>query len=172
MLYSWGMKIKKSFGHDKYTDQELQESISAILSANNTLALSTVKGDGGYINTAHFGWNEDFTIYIITDEDTQHSINAVSHPQVGVAIWNRPTTPGENLQGLQLFGMYSQVEGDEVEKALAAYSANIPGFGDKFKTKEDIEKVEITFYKIAVQLLKLIDEPKFGRRNFISVKVS
>lgn len=165
------IRIVKSFGHEKYSDQDLQESISAILSSNNTLALSTVKDDSGYINTAHFGWDEDFTLYIITDEDTQHSLNAEKYPEVGVAIWNRPTTPGENLQGLQLFGTYSQVTGDEIEKALAAYSANIPGFGDTFKTKEDIEKVEITFYKIFVKSLKLIDEPKFGRRNFIPLEV-
>lgn len=165
------MQITTTFGHEKYSNEELQESISAILSANNTLALSTVKGDGGYINTAHYGWDETFNLYIITDEDTQHSINAVSHPHVGVAIWNRPATPGENLQGLQLFGVYAKVEGEEVEKALAVYSANISGFGDKFKTVEDIEKVEITFYKISVKSLKLIDEPKFGRRNFISLEV-
>lgn len=163
--------ITKSFGHEKYSDQDLQESISAILSTNNTLALSTVKDDSGYINTAHYGWDEDFNLYIITDDDTQHSINAEKHPEVGVAIWNRPTTPGENLQGLQLFGTYTQVTGDEVEEALAAYSANLSGFGDKFKTREDIEKVEITFYKIAVKSLKLIDEPKFGRRNFITLEV-
>lgn len=165
------MKINRIFGHEKYSNLELQESISAILSANITLALSTVKEDEGYINTAHFGFDDKFNLYIITDSDTQHSINASTHPRVGVAIWNRPTTPGENLQGLQLFGTYTKVEGDEVEKALAAYSANITGFGDKFKTKEDIEKVEITFYKIAIDSLKLLDEPKFGRRNFIPLTV-
>lgn len=165
------MQITKTFGHEKYSDSELQESISTVLSANNTLALSTVKGDSGYINTAHYGFDSEFNLYIITDEDTQHSINASTHPRVAVAIWNRPTTPGENLQGVQLFGTYTKVEGDEVEKALAAYAVSSPGFANKFKTKEDIEKAEITFYKIAIDSLKLIDEPKFGRRNFIPLEV-
>lgn len=165
------MKITTRFGHEKYSDKELQESISTILSANNTLALSTVKDDSGYINTAHYGFDEQVCLYIITDKDTQHAINASYHPQVAVAIWNKPQTPGEHLEGLQLFGKYSLVVGEEIQKALDAYTANIVGFSEKFKTKEDVERVGITFYKIAVESLKLIDEPRFGRRNFISLEV-
>jgi uncharacterized protein YhbP (UPF0306 family) len=165
------MKITRHFGHEKYSDKELQDSISTILSANNTLALSTVKNDSGYINTAHYGFDEDLQIYIITGKDTQHTINASYHPQVAVAIWNKPQTPGEHLEGLQLFGEYSLVEEEEIQKALDAYTANMVGFSEKFKTKEDVEKVGITFYKIAVGSLKLIDEPRFGRRNFISLVV-
>ena len=163
--------LQIGFNHDRYSEQELQESIEAILSANNALALSTVKEDGGYINTAHYGFDDKLNLYIITDEDTQHSINATKHPQVAVAIWNRPETPGEQLEGLQLFGTYSLVEGEDVAKALVAYANNIPGFGEKVKTIEDIEKAEIMFYKISVNSLKLIDESRFGRRNFISLKI-
>ena len=165
------MKVTTSFVHEKYTNEELQESISAILSANNTLALSTQMEDRAYINTAHYGFDENLQLFIITSGDTQHGQNAATHPHVGVAIWNRPTTPGEHLEGVQLFGVYSPVKGEEVTHALAAYAENIKGFGDKFKTKEDIEKAGITFYKISVKALKLIDEPHFGRRNFISLRL-
>lgn len=166
------MQIHVSFEHKKYTDQELCESIEKILNANNTLALSTSKEDGGYINTAHYGFSEDLVLFLITAADTEHSKNAATRPHVGIAIWNRPTQWGTNLEGLQLFGDYQLVTGDEIVKGHASYAENIPAFKESFKTPEDFIKAGLTFYKITVRTIKLLDEPKFGRRNYIELRVT
>lgn len=165
------MQLAVSFNHDKYTDDELRNSIVKILSANNTLALSTVRDETGYINTAHYGFSAGLELFLITAVETQHSKNAVSHPQVGVAIWNRPAVAGTNLEGLQLFGNYELVKNEDIAKAYEAYVTNIPSTKEGITSPEDFVAKGLVFHKITVEKIKLLDEPNFGRRNYIELTV-
>ncbi len=160
------MKIAVQFSHEKYPDELLQESITDILSQHTTLSLATT-GDTSYINTAHYGFNEKLELFILTNPETQHGKNAAVNPSVAVAIWTEPEKWGTNLQGLQLFGSYSEVQPKDLPEAMAAFAERIPAFSDTFKTPNDILAGINRLFRIKVESLKLLDEPRFGRRNYI-----
>lgn len=166
------MNLSMQFNHEKYSDEELKAAIQDVLEKNTTLALATVDNGDPYINTAHFGYSEKLEFFIITSPTTKHSQNAEKNPHVAIAIWNTPEKSGTNLQGLQLFGVYKRVNGKEIDYALRVYGAGSKDFLEKFPSAEVFEKAGLTFYKITVNKIKLLNEPRFGRRNFIDLLVT
>ena len=73
------------FKHSEYSDKKLNESLFDILNHNKLLSLSTVTSKReAYINTAYYSFDEKLKLYIITDPNSNHSINlnknSSSHP--------------------------------------------------------------------------------------------
>ena len=159
------IKLKNS----KYNEKDLKESVFDILNKNSTLALATIKNNTSYINTAHFGFNEDLELFILTLPSSQHTKNADINNSVAVAVWTEPKALGQDLQGLQLFGKYEKVEDNDLITAIRAYSIHNLAFSSK--SPEDLQKIESKFYKISIYNIKLIDEFRFGKRNYIDIEV-
>ena len=67
------IKLKNS----KYKEEDLKKSIFDILDKNSTLALATIKDNTSYINTAHFGYNENLELFILTLPSSQHTKNTM-----------------------------------------------------------------------------------------------
>jgi len=166
-------QLAVQFHHSEYSDAQLHESILDILEKNMLLAMATVKNGESYINTAYYAYSDQLELVIFTEPSTQHSQNIVLQPSVAVAVWNTPPVWGEQLQGLQLFGACQRVEesADALAEAIRVFTERFPDFRQIIATPADFArgKTERKLYKITVQSLKLIDEPRLGRRKYITL---
>jgi uncharacterized protein YhbP (UPF0306 family) len=163
------MNLALTFAHERYSDQALNESIAAILTENNLGAMASVRGAEAYINTAYFVYSDDLSLYFLSQRGDTHSGNVDSNPSVAVAVWAATPRWGEDLRGLQLFGECEMLSfGTELIKGMQLFARQFPAFSSLVKHPgEFAEGVTSRMYRIRVSALKLIDEPRFGRRNYI-----
>jgi uncharacterized protein YhbP (UPF0306 family) len=164
-------QLSVSFGHPEYPDDALRESIVGILDRHQTLAMATVMEDRSYINTAHYGYSSALDLFILTPPFTQHSRNAEANPSVAVAVWNEPQVWGADLQGAQMFGVWEGVQPAGMAVAMDALASHIPEFGEAFRRPQDLDGTESKLYAIRIFHVKLLDEPRFGRQNHLSLNV-
>jgi uncharacterized protein YhbP (UPF0306 family) len=164
---------KIAFHHKEFSDELLNKSISDLLNKHNSLALASIKDNTSYINTGHYGFDEHLKMVVFTQPYTQHSQNIEKNPSVAIAIWTEPAIPGTDLQGVQLFGECVRVPDNELQEAIDVYTSHNPSFSNLVKVPKDFETAptESRLYWVKIKSLKLIDEPAFGKRNFISLEV-
>lgn len=162
--------MKPKFGHPSHSDNDLYDSISKLFANNTDLAMATVVDGKAYVNTVHYAFNEALDLFILTQAHTQHGINLTKNPSIAVAIWNKPEVPGSNLEGIQLFGTCKQVSALGLPEAIMVYGSRFVSFGQAIKHPQDFDKgiTDARLYVIKSNSGKLLDEPKFGRRNYIS----
>ena len=165
--------MKKKFicsdcGLDEY---DLHQSIKQLLSKNMLMSLSTSVNDKCNINTAYYAYSENYEMYFLSEDDTEHCKNIIVNPSVAAAIWNDSGIYGENLQGLQLFGLCKKANGIKLLEGLRIYNNRFPAFSELVKHPEDFAKgvVKSRLYTIDVLKIKLIDEAAFGRRKYIVI---
>ncbi len=165
--------LNVQFNHPAYRNRDLVESITDILDDHFILAMATVHNGEAYINSAHFAYNDRFELVIFTHPYSEHSKNLAANPSVAVSVWKRPEAWGMNLQGVQLFGTSTVADEDELQAAIDTYKARFPAFGHIIQHAEDFERdiTDLRLYVIKVAEVKLIDERRFGHRNWISVPV-
>lgn len=166
-------KLNVLFNHPAYRNRDLAESITDILDSNIILAMATVHNNEAYINSAHYAYNSRLELLIFTHPYSEHGKNLAVNPSVAATVSKRPESWGMNLQGVQLFGKCAQVEAAGLEEAIQTYSSHFPAFSHVIQTAEDFERdiTDMRLYRIQVEQVKLIDEHRFGHRNWITVPV-
>jgi nitroimidazol reductase NimA-like FMN-containing flavoprotein (pyridoxamine 5'-phosphate oxidase superfamily) len=160
--------------HPKYPNSELTDSISAILSANELCAIATVMGGGSYIHTAYYAYSSNLEFYYLSQPSDQHSQNIEQNESVAIAVWNKPDKWSENLQGVQVFGRCKEVgPGRDLVEGMKLFLQQFHDFSKVMKSPgRFMDGITLRMYMVRPRSLKLIDEPRFGRRNFIVVQVS
>jgi uncharacterized protein len=167
--------IEAQILNSNYSERDLSISVAEILHSCNLMAMasSLPENGGGYANTAYFSYNANLSIYFISDEDTQHSLNIVDNPLVSAAIWLTPPVFAEGLRGIQLFGRCVRAVHKQASEGLRSRKER---FSD-FQPDANMEKAYIDgtgksgLFVIETSKLKIIDEPRFGRRNYIDAVV-
>jgi uncharacterized protein YhbP (UPF0306 family) len=156
-----------------YSQIDLIQSVNHILENNTLLAMSSIWGMQSYINTAFFSYNSKMELFILTEHSTIHALNIEKNNSIAVAIWNDSGVYGENLQGIQLFGYCEKVPALKILDALNNYNKRFPTFAQIIKHPTDFAKgiVKSRLYVLKIEKLKLIDEPTFGRRNYINLTI-
>ncbi len=168
------MMLAFKFQHDKYSDEQLNRSITDVLEHGRLLSMSTVRPDGSaHINTAFYSFDSSLRLFIITDPKTGHGTNLASNPSVAVAIFNSHQEFWTPLRGLQLFGTCRQTPLLQIPHALSSFVKRFPVFSELVKSPADLasKTLAIRFHTIDVKRLKLFDEPTFGEEVFIDLKV-
>jgi uncharacterized protein YhbP (UPF0306 family) len=165
--------LNVQFNHPAYRNRDLAESITDILNNNIILAMATVHNGDAYVNSAHYAYNDRLEMVIFTHPHSEHGKNLIANPSVAVAIWKRPEAWGMNLQGVQLFGTAARASEAATQSAIDTYSARFPQFSHIISAPEDFERgmTDMRLYVIQVEQVKLIDETRFGHRNWITVPV-
>jgi uncharacterized protein len=165
--------LKVQFNHPAYRNRDLAESITDILDSNIILAMATVQNHDAYINSAHYAYNERLEMIIFTHPYSEHGKNLAANPSIAVAVWKRPEAWGMNLQGLQLFGTSAVIEDADLDEAIETYKTRFPAFGHLIQHAEDFDRdiTDLRLYRIQVERVKLIDETRFGHRNWITAPV-
>ena len=165
--------IVKLIGDSNFSQDDLLRSITHILESNTLLAMSSLSGLNSYINTAYYAYNNNLELFILTEQSTIHGQNIEQNPSIAAAIWMDSGKYGENLQGLQLFGVCEKVSTLKLFDALKQYNNRFPTFAQIIKHPEDFAKgvVKSRLYILKIDKIKLLDEPAFGRRNYISLTI-
>lgn len=164
--------LKTTFGHANYSDQALNESLDHLLRENSLGAMASVRGTEAYVNTAYFVYTDELALYFLSQPTDTHSGNIVENHSVAVAIWGTPEHWGENLHGVQFFGTCEQLGfGTELVTAMRLFLQRFPAFKAVMKQPgEFADGVASRMYAVRVSSLKLLDEPRFGRRKYIEIK--
>jgi len=168
------LTITAKLRHDSFVQVQLATSVAEILAATELMAMASVDSvGGGHVNTAYFAFDALLRVYFISDENTQHCLNIARNPAVSGAVWCMPAKWGEGLRGVQLFGRCARATGETATGGLQLYKGRFPQFAPAPTTEEAYVTGtgKSGLFVIDIQRVKLLDEPRFGRRNFIEVAV-
>lgn len=152
-----------------------RESVNEILAESRLFTLATATASGGvHANTAFFAADEELALCFVSERTTEHSRNAAEDPRAAATVFCEPPQYGEQLRGLQLFGRVAECEADELSHALDVYQGRFPEFAADPEVRERFRTgtAPSALYRFTVESLTLLDEPRFGRRNYISAEAS
>lgn len=160
------------YSHPDFSDKEINSSIESILKSNSLGAMSSINGSKSYVNTAYFVYSNDLVLYFLSQPTDIHVSNITNNSSVAVAIWETPDNWGENLRGLQLFGTCKQLSlGKELLDGMKLFIKKFPAFKSIIKHPgEFADGVASRMYAIRISSVKILDEPQFGRRKYITLK--
>ncbi len=158
---------------DGLEKQALIESVDAILADTELCSVATSDRGAPYIHTVYFAYSDNLTIYFLSPPSAQHSINITTTPAVAISVFNGTQTYGAELQGLQIFGDCTLSEGTLAEQAFAVYAARFPKICSRFPSFDHYQLAvsESRLYQIQAQRIKIFDEPRFGKRTWITATV-
>jgi uncharacterized protein YhbP (UPF0306 family) len=127
----------------------IREAVTALLDESELLCLATSTGTAGpHIVTLYFA-HDNFTIWFVSDPETEHSRQVQANPRVAAAVY-LPCAYGEERRGLQMAGTVRPARPAEAPAGMAVYRARFPGDGGG------------QLFRFEVDSISLIDEVRFG----------
>lgn len=162
------------FTRGEVPSDEFHDSVGAILGRSRLLTLATVgAAKGAHANTAFFAVDDDLSLYFVSERTTLHSHNIDNDPRAAATVFCEAPLYGEQLQGLQLFGRAEECDGSVLAHALEVYQGRFAEFAQDPELRERFRTgtAPSALYRFRVESLTLLDEPRFGRRNYISATV-
>lgn len=167
--------ISRKYNHQKYTDVEINASISEILNENRLLSMATVSEHGGWINTAFYCFNKNMQFFFLTEVGSQHSKNLGENATIALTIFDshQEWGPGK-LKGLQIFGNCEKAQGISLIEGVALYIERYPGVSKWMLKPDDLLKglSGSWVYIIKPQKVKILDEKRFGEENYVTAEIS
>ncbi|PID30578.1 hypothetical protein CSA80_01065 [Candidatus Saccharibacteria bacterium] len=165
------MTLKTHFNHPDFADEQLNESIAAILEANQTGAMSSIAGDKAHINTAYFAYTSKLELFFVSLPSDTHSINITENNSVALSFWSESSTWSENLQGVQIFGTAEELGiGPKLVEGMKVFAARYPAVSAIIKNPGAFKDgVAVRMFRVQSERVKLLDEPRFGRRNYLDL---
>ncbi|KAF5994165.1 pyridoxamine 5'-phosphate oxidase family protein [Streptomyces sp. WAC00263] len=155
------------------SDASLRASLEAVLSGTTLFSLATNGPDGAHINTAFFAADSELDLYFVSERSTRHSQNVASDPRAAATVMLQPPQYGEHLQGVQLFGHAHEARETEAKTALACYQGRFTSFAQDAALRDLFlnGSGSSALYRFRVDSLMLLDEPRFGRRQYLEATV-
>ena len=153
---------------------EIGHSVEAIASGTQVLSLATADVDGTpHANMAFFALGPEFDLFFVSEPSTRHGRNTEIRPAASAAIWLPPPEFGEGLRGMQLAGECGIAYGEDAQAAFEAYQGRYPGFGTDPAVRRSFldGTAAASLYRFRVERLRLVDEPRLGRRNYLELTV-
>ncbi|MFJ8434276.1 pyridoxamine 5'-phosphate oxidase family protein [Kitasatospora sp. NPDC094019] len=154
--------------------EDLGKGVEGLLADAMVLTLATAGHEHGpHANLAFFAYDDDLVLYFVSERSTRHSHHLAEEARAAATVFLPPPVFGEQLRGLQLTGSAGEAWGRQAEAALAAYQARYPAFA----RDEEVRRQFLTgggaaaLYRFQVEGLTAVDEPKFGRRNYLRAAV-
>jgi uncharacterized protein YhbP (UPF0306 family) len=126
--------------------------ILALLTETHDLTLATLDPDGKPRATPlFFAFDDQATLYFLSERDTQHCRNLEREPFVAAALYP-DVSDWRQLRGLQIKGLAAAVPTPDIEAALAIYI-------DRFPFVSDLEQVvsQSEVYRLRPKWVRLID---------------
>ena len=150
-------------------DAQAREHMLAFIAAHNTLTLATEQ-DGRPWASSLFYANDGFTLYVVSDPETQHAKNLKGNPRVAVTI-AEDHRDWRAITGLQLEGTCEEI-GHPVDaaRALAVYATKFSFIGDLLRAPKALGSAmaKARFHRINPHWVRLIDNTRgFGHKEEI-----
>ncbi|WP_371499921.1 pyridoxamine 5'-phosphate oxidase family protein [Kitasatospora sp. NBC_00374] len=153
---------------------ELGKGVEGILAESTVLTLATAGHElGPNANLAFFAYDDDLVLYFVSERATRHSLHLTEDARAAATVFLPPPAFGEHLRGVQLAGSAGEAWGRQAEAAFAAYRARFPSFGQDPEVRDRLlaGRGAAALYRFQVDELTAVDEPQFGRRNYLRAKV-
>jgi uncharacterized protein YhbP (UPF0306 family) len=150
------------------------DSVEAIAAGTMVLSLATADAAGTpHANMAFFAMGSEFDLFFVSEPSTRHGQNSSARAEAAAAIWLPPPEFGEGLRGMQVSGECGAVAGAEAEAAFEAYRGRFPSFGGDPEVRAAYlaGTGSASLYRLRVGRLRLVDEPRLGRRNYLELRV-
>lgn len=108
--------------------QEWRAYLTQCLEQAPFMALATEGPvDGPWANPLNFAFDEHFTLYFLSEDESVHMQNIVHDPRVSCAIYSTAQDPVGTVRGVQLIGRAEWVPAEEAAHACEVYFADRPG---------------------------------------------
>ncbi|WP_329568600.1 pyridoxamine 5'-phosphate oxidase family protein [Kitasatospora sp. NBC_01266] len=154
--------------------EELRKGVEGLLAESMVLTLATAGPDHGpHANLVFYAFDEELVLYFVSERSTRHSLHLSEQARAAATIFVPPPVFGEQLRGLQLSGRAGEAWGQHAQAALTAYQ-------ERYRTFSEDPEVRAQYlngggaaalYRFQVEELTAVDEPHFGRRNYLRARV-
>ncbi|MGE7435303.1 pyridoxamine 5'-phosphate oxidase family protein [Kitasatospora sp. NPDC001175] len=154
--------------------EELAKGVEGLLAESMVLSLATASPEHGpHANLAFFAHDEDLVLYFVSERSTRHSRHLAEDARAAATVFLPPPAFGEQLRGVQLTGGAGEAWGRQAEAALAAYRRRYPAFAQDPEVRHQFLTGggAAALYRFQVERLTVVDEPHFGRRNYLRAQV-
>ncbi|MFC9330575.1 pyridoxamine 5'-phosphate oxidase family protein [Kitasatospora sp. NPDC057015] len=154
--------------------EEFRKGVEGILAESMVLTLATSGPERGpHANLAFFAHDDDLVLYFVSERSTRHSRHLAEEARAAATVFLPPPVFGEQLRGVQLSGAACEAWGRQAEAALAAYQGRYPAFARDPDVREQFLSGggAAALYRFQVEELTAVDEPHFGRRNYLRATV-
>ncbi|MEU6235455.1 pyridoxamine 5'-phosphate oxidase family protein [Kitasatospora sp. NPDC047058] len=154
--------------------EELRKGVEGLLAEAMVLTLATAGHEHGpHANLAFFAYDDDLVLYFVSERATRHSHHLAEEARAAATVFLPPPVFGEQLRGLQLAGRAGEAWGRQAESAFAAYQGRYPSFGQDAEVRRQFlaGAGAAALYRFQVEELTAVDEPHFGRRNYLRASV-
>lgn len=154
--------------------EEFGKGVEGILAESMVLTLATAGPERGpHANLAFFAYDQDLVLYFVSERSTRHSLHLAEEARAAATVFLPPPVFGEQLRGVQLTGGAGEAWGRQAEAALAAYQGRYPAFARDPEVREQFLTGggAAALYRFQVEELTAVDEPHFGRRNYLRARV-
>lgn len=168
------MGLSATFQAHDVSSAELAESVSAILDETRVLGLATTTAGGSPAAcNAHFAYDSECRLYILTPPTTSHIQNIQRDGRVAAVVSDTQQTGDGGMRGLQIVGRAAQASGQELEKGRAAYLERFPATAPALASEEAFEASgwESRIYVIWPEVVTVFDERRFGTERWIEAAV-
>jgi uncharacterized protein YhbP (UPF0306 family) len=148
-------------------------SVAHVLGETGLCAWATVTQEGrAHINIGYFAQSADFHLYLLSHPASLHCRNVATNASMAIAVFVSPqewTAPG---RGIQLFGLCTEVGGDEVDGAECVYRDRYKAYAAwKAALKPGDPAEQYRFYRFVPERLKVLDEAEFGDAVFVQAEI-
>lgn len=134
-----------------------QELVLAFLAEYNLMSIAT-NGDFPWIASVYYTFDQDLTLYFLSDPSTLHAQQILKNPLVAVAIAESHQEINKPKRGLQMSGIATQISGiHKVQHALRLWKTNLGVVDPKLTAKV----VTGSLFKVTPKRIKLFDQQLF-----------
>jgi general stress protein 26 len=148
-------------------DAAMKQTILELLHSHNVLRLGTLRGDGyPQVTTVEYA-NDDLTLYVVTDKNSQKAYNIRHHNKVSLAI-DRDYADWNQIRGLSMAATAEVLDDrQEIAHALALFARKFPAYATLFDPKE---ADGMTILRITPRVISVLDYTReFGHSDEVTV---
>lgn len=154
--------------------EEFRKGVEGLLAESMVLTLATAGPERGpHANLAFFAFDDDLVLYFVSERSARHSLHLTEEARAAATVFLPPPVFGEQLRGVQLSGSAGEAWGHQAEAALTAYQGRYPTFAQDPEARAQFLAGggAAVLYRFQVEELTVVDEPAFGRRNYLRARV-
>ena len=131
--------------------------VRRFLSENRLLTVAT-HGSHPWIACVYYGFDDDLTIYFISDPTTMHGKHIGKNEKVAIAIADSNQKPESKKKGVQLYGLAELIKTEtETRKAIKLWRENM----NMTTEQPNYESVKGRMYKITPKKVKYFNQALF-----------
>lgn len=167
------MVVSLDVARDGVTADEVRAGVDEIMAGARLVTLATAGPQGPHASPVFFAVDDELVLYFVSERTTRHARGLTADGRMSGAVFLEPSVYGEQLQGVQLRGAASEVLPEGRSPALTVYRRRYPAFAGEAEVRDAFRRGDgpAALYRFVVSDLTLLDEPRLGRRVYVSATV-